>query len=129
MADKDCRNCIHFEVCAYASHELPTCDTYTEKAENHVANGDLISRAALLAEYERVHVGPPGRARKLIEDAPAIDRMISVKERLPEKSGLVLAYDLHYGFQIFYFGKDELRSGWQGVTHWMPLPSGPEEDV
>ena len=34
---------------------------------------DLISRKALLAEYDRVHIGPPGGARKLIEDAPAVD--------------------------------------------------------
>ena len=34
---------------------------------------DLISRQALLAEYDRVHVGEPGRARKLIEDAPKVD--------------------------------------------------------
>lgn len=31
---------------------------------------DLISRQALLAEYDRLHVGEPGRARKMIEDAP-----------------------------------------------------------
>ena len=34
---------------------------------------DLISRDALLAEYDRVHVGEPGGARKLIEKAPAVD--------------------------------------------------------
>ena len=34
---------------------------------------DLISRSALLAEYDRVHVGEPGGARKLIEEAPAVD--------------------------------------------------------
>ena len=34
--------------------------------------GDLISRQALLAEYDRLHVGEPGRARKLIEDAPSV---------------------------------------------------------
>ena len=34
---------------------------------------DLISRSALLAEYDRVHVGPPGGARKLIQDAPAVE--------------------------------------------------------
>lgn len=34
---------------------------------------DLISRKALLAEYDRVHIGPPGGARKLMEDAPAVD--------------------------------------------------------
>lgn len=34
---------------------------------------DLISRRALIAEYDRVHVGKPGGARKLMEDAPAVD--------------------------------------------------------
>ncbi len=34
---------------------------------------DLISRKALLAEYDRVHIGEPGKARKLIEDAPRVD--------------------------------------------------------
>lgn len=32
---------------------------------------DMISRSALLAEYDRTHVGIPGKARKLIEDAPS----------------------------------------------------------
>ena len=34
---------------------------------------DLISRKKLIAEYDRVHFGPPGGARKLMEDAPAVD--------------------------------------------------------
>ena len=34
---------------------------------------DLISRKELLAEYDRVHIGDPGKARKLIEDAPTVD--------------------------------------------------------
>ena len=34
---------------------------------------DLISRKALLAEYDRVHIGEPGQARKLIADAPSVD--------------------------------------------------------
>jgi hypothetical protein len=33
-------------------------------------NGDLISRSALLAAYDKAPQGPPGGARKLIEDAP-----------------------------------------------------------
>ena len=32
-----------------------------------------IDADVLLAEYDRVHVGPPGGARKLIEDAPTIE--------------------------------------------------------
>ena len=34
---------------------------------------DLIDRAALIAEYDRVHVGVPGGARKLMVDAPSVD--------------------------------------------------------
>lgn len=34
---------------------------------------EYIEREALLAEYDRQHAGEPGRARKLIEDAPAAD--------------------------------------------------------
>ncbi len=34
--------------------------------------GDAISRSMLLMAYDREHVGPPGRARKLIERAPSI---------------------------------------------------------
>ena len=32
-----------------------------------------INREALLAEYDREHKGPPGRARELIVNAPAAD--------------------------------------------------------
>lgn len=31
---------------------------------------DLISRSSLLAKYDKEHEGPPGRARKLIEEEP-----------------------------------------------------------
>ena len=34
----------------------------------------LIDADDLLAEYDRQHDGEPGRARKLIEDAPTINR-------------------------------------------------------
>lgn len=34
---------------------------------------DLISRDALLAAYDAAHKGPPGGARKLIAEAPAVD--------------------------------------------------------
>lgn len=36
-------------------------------------NKEYVERGALLAEYDRVHVGPPGGARKLIAEAPAAD--------------------------------------------------------
>lgn len=37
-------------------------------------NNDIISRKWLLDEYDRIYKGPPGRARKLIEDAPPIEQ-------------------------------------------------------
>ena len=43
------------------------------------ADGDLISRKALIAEYDRVHVGAPGGARKLMADAPAVDAVPVVR--------------------------------------------------
>ena len=33
----------------------------------------LIDANALIAEYDRVHIGEPGKARKLIEDAPTVE--------------------------------------------------------
>ena len=34
---------------------------------------DLISRDYVLSEYDRQHNGPPGGARKIMEQAPAVD--------------------------------------------------------
>ena len=33
----------------------------------------LIDANALIAEYDRVHIGEAGKARKLMEDAPTVD--------------------------------------------------------
>ena len=42
---------------------------------------DLIDRKKLIAEYDRVHIGPPGGARKLMEDAPTVDAVEVVHGR------------------------------------------------
>ena len=50
---------------------------------------DLISRAWVLAEYDRQHKGPPGGARKIMEEAPAVDAAPVVHGRwidIPDKS-------------------------------------------
>jgi hypothetical protein len=51
----------------------------------------LIDREKLLAEYDRVHQGPPGGARKLMEDAPAVDRWIPVTKNMPEEHDTMFA--------------------------------------
>ena len=38
-----------------------------------MAEKEYIERGALIAAYDRAHKGPPGGARKLMEDAPAAD--------------------------------------------------------
>lgn len=39
----------------------------------------LIDANALIAGYDRVHIGEPGKARKLMEDAPTIDAVEVVR--------------------------------------------------
>ena len=41
----------------------------------------LIDANALIAEYDRVHIGEPGKARKLIEDAPTVEAVPVVRCR------------------------------------------------
>ena len=46
------------------------------------ANGKrLIDANALIAEYDRLHIGEPGKARKLIADAPTVDAVEVVRCR------------------------------------------------
>ena len=59
---------------------------------------DLISRKALIAEYDRVHIGPTGGARKLMEDAPAVDAV----EMPKGKPGDYLEWDNGTGFRQIY---------------------------
>lgn len=40
----------------------------------------LIDADALIAEYDRVHVGAPGNARKLINDAPTIEPSVQPEQ-------------------------------------------------
>lgn len=95
---------------------------------------DCISRAALLAAYDAAHVGPPGGARKLIEEAPAVPmpEWISVQEKLPENNGKVLAFTLSGKYAVARY--DQRRQCWIAagnltVTHWMPLPDVPEVEA
>ena len=52
---------------------------------------EYIERESLLAEYDRVHIGPAGGARKLIEDAPAAD-VVPVKHGRWEQKDMFARY-------------------------------------
>ena len=57
---------------------------------------------------------------------------ISVKDRLPEKSGMYIIYNpkWHFENRVFASYFHSLPSMWtySGVTHWMPLPERPKEE-
>ena len=68
---------LHFAATGKAL-ECENCqkrDNCTEKAEETEGRtmSDYISRQYLLDEYDRQHKGPPGGARKIVEEAPAED--------------------------------------------------------
>lgn len=111
----------------------------------------MIDADALLRRYDEEHEGEPGRARKLIEEAPTVDGWISVKDRLPEtqnpvivsvpphKDGECESYIGYVGMAYYtYSGKGGWWCGTDGAlygaiggiptpTHWMPLPEPPEQ--
>ena len=103
---------------------------------------ELIDRNALLEAYDKAHKGPPGAARKLIENAPTVGGWISVKDRLPEEKlnpytggyqEVICFIDTRVGCDVrtYEFGRGHFWSGLQEVdkyiTHWMPLPEPPKE--
>lgn len=81
----------------------------------------------------------------IIDNAPSVNRCISVKYALPDTDGEYLVYTDHYEIveydtELQQFGhtdeyKDELGYNiveWyemHNVTHWMPLPKPPESEV
>lgn len=58
------------------------------------AEKEYIERGALIAEYDRVHVGPPGGARKLMEEAPAADVVDAVEYAILEQEAGKMAAKL-----------------------------------
>ena len=54
-------------------------DEYMDVREKASRKKRLIDADDLLAEYDRQHEGEPGKARKLIEDAPTVDAVEVVR--------------------------------------------------
>jgi len=87
---------------------------------------DLVSRQYLLDEYDRQHKGPPGGARKIIEEAPAVRQWIPCSERMPTpRVDVWVCSDM--GQMVAYY--DEFIGTWYGrdyleliVSAWRPLP-------
>lgn len=107
---------------------------------------ELIDRQALLNEYDKAHVGPPGKARKLIEDAPTFNSWHSMEDNgPPEENGPYFVYapsycggsssgkemamgvmiskwtGKHWSIEVGYYKRPGC------VTHWMPIEPPTEE--
>lgn len=60
---------------------------------------------------------------------------ISVKERLPEDDSYYLTFTTEHTFEVYrYDGDGEWVTDWgdtanHDITHWMPLPEPPKEEV
>lgn len=73
----------------------------------------LIDANALLAEYDRQHKGEPGKARKLIEDAPTVaavpvSELLSLRDNLYEENLITMRglRDLNMLIAKYEGGKD-----------------------
>ena len=107
-----------------------------------------IDADALIAEYDRVHIGPPGGARKLMEEAPTADvaevKWIPVTERMPKGRRKYLCIcvfgesKMQYYNVLMFHPEQNAENGYvtgphfsnegvedMRVTHWMPLPKKP----
>lgn len=82
---------------------------------------DLISRTWLLAEYDKRHKGPPGGARKLIEEAPSAQpEPIRINLNEPIKAKLT-----DWGKEIYYHQYDRVN---QIAGREICKPKFPKED-
>ena len=61
-----------------------------------------------------------------IAELSKVQAWISVKDRLPEKEGLVIGYDVQWGVGCFYYHSSIYPTCWEQITHWMPLPQPPK---
>ena len=73
----------------------------------------MIDADALLAEYDRVHIGEPGKARKLIEDAPTVDAVEVVHGHWIETEEGTICSECHeHPFSDGYFAIANYNGDW-----------------
>ena len=99
-------------------------------------NDDLISRDALIMAIRDAHI-ISGTSMAIMLDivkkAPSVGGWISVEDELPELATLALVCDASSGKMAVarYIANNQwvLPAFFPTVTHWMPLPEAPKEDV
>lgn len=99
---------------------------------------DLIEREPLLEHMF------PCAAKRQVEEAPAVNRWISVEDALPEKDKSYITYAETTKYcnhneipedtriNVLYFNGEEWYDEeciYYNVLHWMPLPDPPKQEV
>ena len=54
----ECKDCIHFEVCAYARHDIPVCDSFSISAVPVVRCRECIHRDDCIRRIEFIGRNP-----------------------------------------------------------------------
>ena len=104
----------------------------------------MIDADALLMAYDEAHEGPPGKARKLIEDAPTVNEWFSVREHLPVSGksyltigprGVIRVAEAYVPAQVLPTWCGDPRTVWWtcesrrvAATHWMEKPAPPPKE-
>ena len=112
-----------------AAKEMPYCSNMSISANLVV---ELVERIAEL-EKENVSLNEQNK-RVCSEIAELENQWISVEDKLPDELQSVLSFSSYDGvFQSIYragnFKKTLVVWEHLNVTHWMPLPSPPKEQV
>ena len=106
---------------------------------------DLIDREALLEtmKHRKEYYGRKSDPICLVEDAPSIPapRWVRCEEDMPKEMKVVVTYGkgcVSFGYYMLLYDYDtdkevcewvDTHSNRMEVTHWMPLPEPPREDV
>ena len=109
-------------------------DWWQYRGQYSLKPGGELSRSHLECSEAGIQYSYYNDALKALENQP---KWISVEERLPEELGVVLGVMIGTVTLLFYVGDGEFRTGngmlWKKgcgyITHWMPLPESPKEDV
>lgn len=99
----ECKDCIHFEVCAYERHDLPVCDSFVPAA-------DVAPVRRWIPVTERL---PECGKRVLATDGGFVGEFY-INKRGQWKRYNVNDYSLLMALDILF---------------WMPLPEPPKEDA
>lgn len=126
------------ELCQNVCNDCLTCASHDEALEMAIAALRAEEGAAKLSEFLQEKLGEQesGSCKNCTDQGNCFQKgngWVSVEDRLPEPLVDVLAWDSNWGeaFTAFMTRPNE----WVGVvcsrtvTHWMPLPEGPEVEV